>query len=70
MEIGTAIFLSSVMLGTIALYIATMDRWPWKRVAQAFGLFVLAIIVVIIIAIKRPDLIVAAINAIATFWRA
>jgi hypothetical protein len=37
MSIGTAIFLSSIVLGLIALYATTKDRWRWglfaKRVA-------------------------------------
>lgn len=32
MELGTGIFLSSIFLGTVALYIATRDRWNWKKV--------------------------------------
>ncbi len=32
MNLGLAIFLSAVFLGTVALYIATMDRWNWKKI--------------------------------------
>ena len=32
MELGTGIFLSALFLGTVALYIATRDRWRWKRI--------------------------------------
>lgn len=32
MELGTGIFLSAVFLGTVALFIATKDRWNWKKI--------------------------------------
>lgn len=32
MELGTGIFLSVVFLGTVALFIATKDRWNWKKI--------------------------------------
>lgn len=32
MEIGTGIFLSAIFLGTVALYVATKDRWNWKKI--------------------------------------
>ena len=32
MELGTGIFLSVVFLGTVVLYIATKDRWNWKKI--------------------------------------
>lgn len=32
MEIGTGIFLASVVLGSVALFIATKDRWNWKKI--------------------------------------
>lgn len=32
MELGTGIFLSTLFLGTIALFIATKDRWNWKKI--------------------------------------
>lgn len=45
MSIGTAIFLSSLFLGIVALYAATKDRWRWrlfaKRVTLAFALMLL-----------------------------
>jgi MFS family permease len=31
MDIGTGIFLGMVLLGVIALYIATRDRWKWRK---------------------------------------
>ena len=32
MELGTGIFLSAVFLGTVALFVATKDRWNWKKI--------------------------------------
>lgn len=32
MSLGTSIFLSAILLGTIALFIATKDRWNWKKI--------------------------------------
>ena len=32
MSLGTSIFLSAALLGVIALYIATKDRWNWKKI--------------------------------------
>jgi len=32
MELGTGILLSAVFLGTVALFIATKDRWNWKKI--------------------------------------
>lgn len=46
MELGTGIFLSAIFLGTVALFIATKDRWNWKKILLwPFGtLVVIAII--------------------------
>lgn len=46
MELGTGVFLSAVFLGTVALFIATKDRWNWKKiflwpVAAVLGLSVI-----------------------------
>lgn len=42
MELGTGIFLSAVFLGIIILFIATKDRWNWKRVSLSLvSLFIL-----------------------------
>lgn len=46
MELGTGIFLSAVFLGTIALFIATKDRWPWKKIVLWPTLSALALVVV------------------------
>ena len=32
MELGTAVFLSAVLLALVGLYAATKDRWNWKKV--------------------------------------
>lgn len=32
MDLGTGVFLSAIFLGGVALYIATKDRWNWKKV--------------------------------------
>jgi hypothetical protein len=32
MTLGTAIFLSSVVLGIVILFISTKDRWNWKKI--------------------------------------
>lgn len=43
MELGTGVFLSAVFLGTVALFIATKDRWKWKKIF----LWPLAVVVVL-----------------------
>lgn len=43
MELGTGVFISAVFLGTVALFIATKDRWNWKKIV----LWPLAVIVVL-----------------------
>lgn len=45
MELGTGIFLSAILLGLVWLYVATKDRWNWKKVilwpmAILFGIVV------------------------------
>src|SRR5215471_21450216 len=32
MSLGTSIFLSSLVLAFVALFIATKDRWSWKKI--------------------------------------
>lgn len=32
MSVGTGIFLSAIFLGMVALFIATKDRWNWRRI--------------------------------------
>jgi len=32
MELGTAVFLSAVLLSIVGLYAATKDRWNWKKI--------------------------------------
>lgn len=43
MELGTGIFLSAIFLGIVALYIATKDRWNWKKIF----LWPLAVVIVL-----------------------
>src|SRR4051812_22535231 len=38
MNLGTGIFLSSVFVGTIALFLATKDRWDWKKIVIRTGI--------------------------------
>jgi hypothetical protein len=49
MEIGTAIFLSSLMFAVIALYSITKDRWHWGTMGQIFGGLVIGIIMIVIL---------------------
>lgn len=46
MELGTGVFLSALFLGTVFLYIATKDRWPWKKILlwPVLSLVVIAVI--------------------------
>jgi len=37
MSVGTAIFFSAVLLAFVALYIATKDRWNWKKILWPFS---------------------------------
>jgi hypothetical protein len=32
MDIGTGIFLSSLFLGTVGLFVVTKERWNWKKI--------------------------------------
>ncbi len=43
MELGSGIFLSSVFLGTVALFIATKDRWNWRKLVVRTGLVTLTL---------------------------
>lgn len=47
MSLGTSIFLSAILLGIIALFIATKDRWNWKKIfLWPFAvLFTLAVVI-------------------------
>ena len=44
MTLGDGIFYSSLVLGTIALFIATKDRWNWKKII----LWPLTVVVVVV----------------------
>jgi hypothetical protein len=60
MTVGTAIFLSAVILGAVALYGLTMDRWNWKHGLERFGrllvnvLVVLGLLILLIYAVSGP----------------
>lgn len=43
MTIGTGIFLGSLVLGAVALFGITKDRWSWAKIAKRLGVGVLAI---------------------------
>jgi hypothetical protein len=43
MEVGTGIFLSAALLGAVALFIATKDRWNWKKILLWTGGILLVI---------------------------
>lgn len=46
MTLGTGVFLSSIVLGFIVLYVATKDRWNWKKIVLwSLGALVLTITV-------------------------
>ena len=46
MELGTGIFVSSLFLGTVALFLFTKDRWNWKKVSlYVFGVPVTVILI-------------------------
>jgi hypothetical protein len=58
MSLGTAIFLSSLVLATVILYGMTMDRWPWRRIVLGIGrtfalLLLLAIVLMAAIVIEQ-----------------
>ena len=46
MSVGTGLFLSALFLGIVILYVATKDRWNWKRLIEwVVGLPVVLLIV-------------------------
>lgn len=49
MELGSWIFLSSLLLGTVILFVVTKDRWNWKKIVK-WVLVATAIAVVSLIA--------------------
>ena len=54
MSIGLGIFLGSVFLGTVFLYIKTRDHWNWCTIWKRFGLAALSLIALLVIAIAIP----------------
>lgn len=51
MSLGTSIFLSSLLLGLIYLYIKTKDDWNWKKIFIAIAVIVSLLVAVILIAV-------------------
>jgi hypothetical protein len=51
MTLGTGIFLSAIVLGLIALFIATKDRWNWKKIWlwPISAVFVIGAVAIIVI---------------------
>jgi hypothetical protein len=47
MELGTGIFLSTVVLAVLILYAITKDRWRWRRIVVCIVLILPAILVLI-----------------------
>jgi len=45
MELGTAVFLSSIVLAVVILYVITKDRWRWRRIVKQAALVCLCLIV-------------------------
>jgi hypothetical protein len=45
MELGTGIFLSTVVLAVLILYAITKDRWRWRRIVVCIALILPAILV-------------------------
>jgi hypothetical protein len=44
LNLGLAIFLSSVLLATVALFIATKERWNWLKILRRLALAVIVIV--------------------------
>ena len=40
MELGFGVFLGSVFLRTVLLYLKTLERWNWRTIAKRFGIAV------------------------------
>jgi hypothetical protein len=60
MTVGTAIFLSAVILGAVALYGLTMDRWDWGRLGKAFAdfgrmLLILGALIILALVVNQID---------------
>jgi hypothetical protein len=49
MDIGTAIFLSSLMFAAVALYAITKDRWRWQVFAKVVAAIVIGTIAIFIL---------------------
>ena len=60
MSLGTAIFLSALVLGAVALYGLTMDRWDWGRLGKAFAdfgrmLLILGALIILALVVNQID---------------
>lgn len=55
MELGTGIFLSAVVLGVVAIFIATKDRWNWGKVARRAIFSIVALVLVVLGGIYAYD---------------
>lgn len=51
MSLGTSIFLSSLLLGLIYLYIKTKEDWDWKKIFIVIASIIGILVVVILIAV-------------------
>jgi len=47
MTLGLGIFLSSLFLGVIYLFVVTKDRWNWKKILFVWPLIVILVVGVI-----------------------
>lgn len=56
MSLGTGIFLSALFLGVVVLFIATKDRWNWKRGFKWLASACVAIFLVAIVLFNFEDL--------------
>ncbi|MGD9769700.1 MAG: hypothetical protein AB7U62_18860, partial [Pseudolabrys sp.] len=45
MDLGTGIFLSSVVLAVVILYGITKDRWSWRRIVKRTALVLLCLVI-------------------------
>jgi hypothetical protein len=46
MDLGTGIFLSSIVLAVVILYGITKDRWHWRRIAKRAAFIFFGLIVI------------------------
>jgi hypothetical protein len=51
MSVGLSVFLGSLFLGTIILYLKTRGEWNWRTIWKRIGLAVFSLVAVLAIAI-------------------